>query len=85
MAVGIRFHLATKALARLGIEGLLRYKRYSMGLRSGICAGQSNFFPLDTTSHVFMDLTLLKLERLFPKLLPQMLEAHNPLVCDCML
>jgi hypothetical protein len=59
IAAGTCFHSATRTLVRLGTDvgrlGLARSRcsnssqRCSMGLRSGLCAGQSRFFtPIST-------------------------------------
>ena len=90
IAAGICFHSATRALVRSGTDvgqlGLVRSRhsnssqRCSMGLRSGLCRGQSSSSTPISTNHFCMDLALclygpgivmLKQERAFPKLLPQ--------------
>jgi hypothetical protein len=76
------FHSATRALVRSGTDvgrlGLARsrcsnsYQMCLMGLRSGLCAGQSSSSTPISTNHFCMDLALcivmLKQERAFPKL-----------------
>ena len=90
IAAGTCFHSATRVLVRLGTDvgrlGLAHSRwsyssqRGSMGLRSGLCAGQSSYFTPILTNHFCMDLILcmgalsfwiLKQERALPKLLPQ--------------
>ena len=68
IAVGICFHSATRALVRSGTDvgqlGLTHNQhsnssqRCSMGLRSGLCAGQSSTSTLISTNHFTMDLTV---------------------------
>ena len=66
--MGTRFHSATRALVKSGTDvgrlGLARSRysnysqRYSIGLKSGLCAGQASSSTKISTNHFCMDLAL---------------------------
>ena len=97
IAVGTCLHSATRALARSGTDvgrlGLARIRhsnssqRYSMGLRSGLCAGQSSFSTPISTNPFCMDLALCmghchsETGKGLPQTFATNLEAQNHLEC----
>jgi len=61
VSVGICAHSAKRAFVRSGTDvgrESLAHNRHSMGLRSGLCAGQSSSSTPNSSNHVFMDLAL---------------------------
>ena len=101
IVAGTCFHSGTRALVRSGTDvgrlGLARSQhsitsqRCSMGLRLGLCAGQSSSSTSISTNNFFMDLALCTgTLSCWNKKGPSpncchKLEAHNRLECHCML